>query len=171
MSWEAPYHPPQLQCWSHTIHWIRGFLSNISQSVVIEGAQSPPLPVTSGVTRGTVLGPALFLCYINSMPGGISSSICLFADLCCGLPSAHWCSWPRHLQQYLHKLARREAENSMECHPQKCNVLRMTRPRSPSIFNYTLHGTTLKSTESKTYLGVTLSKDLTWGKHVDNIRA
>ena len=63
-----------------TIHWIRGFLSNRSQSVVIEGAQSPPLSITSGVPQYTVLGPALFLCYINSMPEGISSSIRLFAD-------------------------------------------------------------------------------------------
>ena len=70
------------------------------------------------------------------------------------------------LQQYLHKLARWEAEYSMEFHPHKCNVLRVTRSRSPSIFNYTLHGTALKSTESTQYLG-----DLTWGKHVDNIRA
>ena len=51
-----------------TIHWIRGFLSNRSQSLVIEGAQSPPLPVMSGVPQDTVLGPALFICYINSMP-------------------------------------------------------------------------------------------------------
>ena len=75
------------------------------------------------------------------------------------------------LQQDLHKLARWEAEYSMEFHPEKCNVLRVTRSRSPSIVNYTLHGTNLKSTESTKYLGVTLTKDLTWGKHIDIIRA
>ena len=75
------------------------------------------------------------------------------------------------LQQDLHKLAGWEAEYSMEFHPQKCNVLRVTRSRSPRVFNYTLHGTTLKSTESTKYLGVTFTKDLTWGKHVDIIRA
>ena len=154
-----------------TIHWIRGFLSNRSQSVVIEGAQSLPLPVTSGVPQGTVLGPALFLCYINSMPEGISSPIRLFADDTVIYRQINSAADHTILQQDLHKLARWEAEYSMEFHPEKCNVLRVTRSRSPSIFNYTLHGTNLKSTESTTYLGVTLTKDLTWGKHIDIIRA
>ena len=44
-------------------------------------------------------------------------------------------------------------------------------PDHKVFFNYTLHGTNLKSTEITKYLGVTLTKDLTWGKHVDIIRA
>ena len=153
-----------------TIHWIRGLLSNRSQSVVIEGAQLPLLPVTSGVPQGTVLGPALFLCYINSMPEGISSSIRLFVDDT--VVYRHFNSAADHtiLQQDLHKLARWEDEYSMTFHPEECNVLRVTWSRSPSIFNY-LHGTNLKSTESTKYLGVTLTKDLTWGKHIDIIMA
>ena len=146
-------------------------LSNRSQSVVIEGAQSPPLPITSGVPQCTVLGPALFLCYINSMPEGISSSIRLFADDTVVYRQITSAADHAILQQDIHKLAQWEAEYSMEFHPTKCKVLRVTRSRSPSIFNYTLHGTTLKSTASTKYLGVTLTKDLTWGKHVHNIRA
>ena len=135
-----------------TIHWNRDFLSNISQSVVVEGAQSPPLPVTSGVPQGTVLEPALFLCYINSMPKGISSSIRLFADDTVVYRQITSAADHAILQQYLHKLARWEAEYSMKLHPQKCNVLRVTRSRSPSVFNYTLHGTTLQYTESTKWI-------------------
>jgi len=154
----------------HTIRWIKNFLSDRSQRVVVEGACSSPLPVTSGVPQGTVLGPALFLCYINNMPEGISSSVRLFADDTViyrkiSDPDDH-----AILQQDLHRLAEWEAEYSMEFHPQKCSVLRVTRSRTLSTYNYTLHGTTLQSTESTKYLGVTITKDLTWEQHIANIR-
>ena len=63
--------------------WITSFLSNRSQQVQIKGVRSDPAPVTSGVPQGSVLGPLLFLVYINDMPSKVQStttSTRLFAD-------------------------------------------------------------------------------------------
>ena len=63
-----------------TLAWIGSFLSDRSQRVVVEGEQSDPAPVTSGVAQGSVLGPILFLVFINDLPKAIDSSCHLFAN-------------------------------------------------------------------------------------------
>ena len=62
------------------IGWIKSFLSSRTQRVVVDGYISQEAPVLSGVPQGTVLGPLLFLIFINDITENVSSPIRLFAD-------------------------------------------------------------------------------------------
>ena len=61
-------------------NWITAFLSNRSQIVRVNGAHSKSSQVISGIPQGSVLGPILFVVYINDLPDAVNSSKFLFAD-------------------------------------------------------------------------------------------
>ena len=61
-------------------YWVKSFLSNRTQHVSINGSHSALANVTSGVPQGSVLGPVLFLLYINDIANQIQSNIRLSAD-------------------------------------------------------------------------------------------
>ena len=65
-----------------THKWINSWVSRRTQQVVLDGQASDPVPVLSGVPQGSVLGPVLFLLFINDLPDNIRSSVRLFADDC-----------------------------------------------------------------------------------------
>lgn len=60
--------------------WIQAFLQDLKQQVVINGSKSSQTSVTSGISQGSVIGPILFLIYINDFPDQVLSSTKLFAD-------------------------------------------------------------------------------------------
>ena len=60
--------------------WIRNFLINRTQRVTVCGVSSNQANVTSGIPQGSVLGPLLFLIYVNDLPEVVKSTIKLFAD-------------------------------------------------------------------------------------------
>jgi len=62
------------------LEWIKSFLSCRQQQVVVGGFESSWADVLSGVPQGSVLGPVLFICYINDMPDLITSLIYMYAD-------------------------------------------------------------------------------------------
>ena len=64
------------------VRWIKDFLTNLNQEVVVEGKHSSRSEVTSGVPQGTVLGPLLFIIFINDITKNTSSNVRLFVDDC-----------------------------------------------------------------------------------------
>ena len=60
--------------------WIHDFLLNCNQKVMIKGELSTELSVASRVPQGLILGPILFLTYINDLPDSVTCSTSLFAD-------------------------------------------------------------------------------------------
>ncbi|KAK3085883.1 hypothetical protein FSP39_009995 [Pinctada imbricata] len=149
--------------------WIKNFLFSCIQAVLLEGVTSDYVPVLSGVPQGSVLGPSLFLFYINDIPVGLNSTIRLFADDTIAylvVKSNHDC---KTLQNDLDKLGIWENKWKMAFHPDKCNVLSISKSKNPIKYDYKLHGQTLKHVNKAKYLGVTVQSDLKWNTHVNNI--
>lgn len=116
-----------------------------------------------------MLGPILFLAFINDLPSCIKSRVRLFANdtvIYLVVKSVDDCV---QLQQDLQSLEDWEKDWKMSFNIAKCNGLRITRRREPIIFNYKLHGCCLEALDTTKYLGVHLSKDLRWNDHVRNI--
>ena len=129
--------------------------------------------VLSGVPQGTVLWPLLFLTYINGLPDCLASSETkLIADDSLLFRVVNSQQDADYLQKDLTALEKWEREWKMSFHPEKCTVIRMHATKN-SVINttYTLHNQVLQTTDSSKYLGVTLSDDPTWQKHVDTSKA
>ena len=104
-----------------THKWISSWLSERSQKVVLDGQASDPVPVLSGVPQGSVLGPVLFLIFINDLPDNIRLSVRLFADDCVlyrNIKSPIDC---QILQDDLNSLAQWETDWQMKFNVAKCH--------------------------------------------------
>ena len=138
------------------LQWIKKLLENRTQKFAVAGVTSSVSAVTSSVPQGTVLGPLLFLIYINDMPSTASSTIGVFAD------DTYICRSIRNIDDYkilqedLQKLMQWEQSWSMTFHPHKCKVLRITNKRKVIKYRYLLHNVIPKEVSNTKYLGVTM---------------
>ena len=158
---------------NQTLIWISAFLTNRSQRVVLDGHLSSESPVLSGVPQGSVLGPVLFLVYINDLIHNLSPSTeCrLFADDCLLYRTIKSESDAEILQGDLNLLQEWEKNWAMEFNPSKCQVLTLTKSRSRVPSEYFIHGILLENVPFSKYLGITFSNNLSWNRHIDIITA
>ena len=149
--------------------WIKSFLSNRSQKVVVDGESSPSCDVDSGVPQGTVMGPILFLLFINDLPPTISSPCKLFADDLIVYRKITKQTDCNILQYDMNKLAKWERVWGMKFHPDKCETIIVSRKRKPHKHIYLLSGHPLKHVDEAKYLGVNISEDLDWSPHIRKV--
>ena len=148
------------------MNWIQSFLSGRTQQVILNGRSSQKADVLSGVPQGTVLGPLLFLVYINDMPAFVKSKLRLFADDAYLYKVIKAIVDSQLLQTDLDSLQVWEERWDMEFHPKKCKVLTITNKKKPLKTFYLIHNEKLESVENAKYLGVTLNKNMNWKAHV-----
>ena len=120
-------------------------------------------------SQGSVLGPCLFLFYINDLPDNLSSTVRLFTDDNLLYLTVESQSDTNSLQKDLDELENWENRWLMEFNIDKCQILRVTHKHDPLYHEYTLHGKILESVDSAKYLGVTITSDLPWNQHISNI--
>ena len=146
--------------------WIRNWLTSRTQTVVVDGERSEEAEVISGVPQGTVLGPLLFILYINDIGENTSSTIRLFADDCLIYKNIKSQSDAATLQEDLDTMVSWSKKWQMSFNAKKCTLLCVARKRNVISHTYKMLGTNLEQMEHNPYLGVELSAGLEWKHHV-----
>ena len=124
----------------NTQNWIKDFLDNRTQSVLLnDRPNSYGIPVSSGEPQGSVIGLMWFLAYINDLPDKARSRVGLFAD-----DTAMYLALDKQtnsdiLQKSIESLEKREKLWSMSFNPSKCQVIHVTRHKTPFQTKYHLH--------------------------------
>ena len=154
---------------NNTLAWIQNFLYERTQEVVVEGQKSSIGKVTSGVPQGSVLGPTLFLMYINDLGEDIDAKVRLFADDTILYKAINDIKDTQSLQNDLYKLEKWENEWQMKFNVDKCHLLIVTTKQDPHKSSYTLHGQKLEQVSKAKYLGVEINEKLAWKDHIQNI--
>jgi hypothetical protein len=143
------------------LHWIEVWLSKRRQRVVLNGSSSEWADVLSGVPQGSVLGPLLFLIYINDLGEDVKSALSIFADdtkLFAGVGDSQK---SQELQDSIDKLHAWASKWLMKFNTAKCSVMHLgvNNPHN----TYTLDESILKSSEAERDIGVIVQEDAKFG--------
>jgi hypothetical protein len=151
--------------------WLSGFLNNRTQRVVVDYRFSDVCDVVSGVPQGSVLGPLLFLIYINDIDTVCRGNIelKLFADDAKLYTAVKVASDSLALQQSLDRLACWASEWQLSMNVNKCAVLSLSCSSQPTLYTYFLNDLVISRQNSYVDLGITINSNLSFEQHINNI--
>ena len=134
--------------------WIREFLIGCSQRVRGGRHYSEEVRMTSGVPQGSVLGPLLFLAYVNNIWKNIESKIRLFADDCIIYRKILNIKDVEKLQTDLDRLGDWVERNEIKINPNKSTAPSFMRARVKDPLNYSLGDQNIPEARCCKYLGI-----------------
>ena len=155
------------------LRWIESYLSGRYQRVILNGSCSSFLAITSGVPQGSILGPLLFLIFINDLVDNIESDIFLFADDTSLLSiDESWEVCENKLNRDLDRLDNWSKDWLIHFNASKTEYLLISN--KPKInqnvhLNLILGSSNINQVSTHKHLGVVLNETLTWTNHVDNV--
>ena len=159
------------------LHWLKDFLNDRRQRVVVGDAKSPWLPVLSGTTQGSVLGFLLFLIFINDLPKacspGMEELIMLLADDTktyqeINKDKDQHQNNQNELQNRINEIVKWADDNKMEIHPGKSKILHVGKdnPNMP----YYISNIQIATTNEEKDIGFWVTNDLSTSTHVRKAR-
>ena len=150
------------------LQWIEDFLCNRKQRVVVYGEASQWTDVLSGVPQGSVIGPCLFLIFINDISSTMNSHVSIFADDTKILRCIRSDEDILALQRDLETAGKWSREWKLGFNAKKCHVLRIGKPKDLEIRpQYELNGVILENVLEQSDLGVLIDSSLDFKKHVN----
>ena len=154
------------------LQWIRSFLTDRWQRVVINGTYSDWLSVRSGVPQGSVLGPLLFLIYIDDLHSVVkNSTVKLYADdvtIYKEIKSETDCIL---LQEDLDRICDWANKWQLRLNASKCEAFLVSNKRRLISYDYLINYSPLSWSPSIKYLGVWFRSNLSWSTHCKYVSA
>ena len=152
------------------LQWVSDYLSDGKQKVVIRNCPSSLRSVNAGVRQGSVLGPLLFLVFLNDISESLLSLTRLFADDSSLFYSATNINGIEGIINHdLRILVRWAAKWLINFNPLKTEAILFTLRLLEHLPNITFDGTPIRFVEEHKHLGLTLSSNGQWHSHIDNI--
>lgn len=151
------------------VKWVTDFLSKRSQRVIVSGVSSEPIKVTSGVPQGSVIGPKLFLLYINDLPDHLTCSVSLYADDTLLFQPVNSVNDSLSFQNNINLISSWSDKWLLDFNTNKCKIMVFNTTSKLDVpTTYFLKGQKLEVIDNYSYLGVWISSSLNWSIHMEN---